>query len=137
MLTPELLSAEKAELERDLADYENKRRRLNLVNELLKCYGSEPEPGSTLVEDFEGRSLTAAIIEFLGARHQEFFTARELIDSLRLRRFKTDVPNFPQRVHSSLSRKVSSGDLEVGQKQGHRSFRISSTSPWNCAAKQP
>lgn len=131
MLTVELITAEKADLEKELASYENKKKRLSLLVELLKTYGADPAqqelPMASVeakVGRFTGMGTTAAILAFLAERYNEFFTSREIASALEAGGLGPTTPNFATTVYTNCVRKVEAGELEVEDGGKIKKFRL-------------
>jgi hypothetical protein len=120
----ELLYEEKTQIERELAQYEQKRKRLTLINELLKSYGKNEEGGISPSNRFAEMGITDAIFRFLEERPTEAFTPREIAEELRSGGLVPKSENFLNIIHTTCSRKAELQELAGVNKNGKRAFRL-------------
>jgi hypothetical protein len=127
----EQLKAEKGHLEVELAGVEPKRKRLGLINELLRSYGEQPEqetlPLNTAPSSnpkFAKTGLTDSVVEFFKAHPHEQFTPREVGDQLKAAGFKAIAKNFVVMIKNTCVRKSTGPDaiLDRVTKAGFAAF---------------
>lgn len=126
----EALIEEKTQIEKELAQFEPKRRRLVLIAELLKSYRDDSVNQPKLFDApsiapngrFSGLKTTAAVIAFLREKPTEFFTPREIGEALRAGGLIVDSPHFLTTLHTVCKRNTPK-NFEAGTKKGIRAFR--------------
>jgi hypothetical protein len=130
MITVEMLLEEQKSLEAELAEFEPKRRRLALLTEMIKTYpgGNAGQPElidvSRGMQRFSANGTTEAIMAFLKAHPESFFSPREIAEALIADGFKTKSPNFATTIYTTCKRKGKAQRLELGKKDGTFAFRF-------------
>jgi hypothetical protein len=131
MITDEL-KKEKACLEKELSGIEPKRRRLALINELLRSYNEVPDQrdliqvAPSFPQKFSELGVSDAIVLFLKQRPHEYFTVREIADGIVEGGFKPPANNFHTIVNTTCSRKSQSKkpELDAAEKNGVKAYRF-------------
>ena len=118
------LNQEAAQLEAEIASLDVKVRRLNLIKQLLKTYGSDvnQRPLFEKTENEAGQPyalpLTEAVLKFLRNRPLQSFTPREIRNEIRRGGFNSASPNLLVMITSVCNRKSESGGPFVKTDKG-------------------
>jgi hypothetical protein len=138
MITVDVLKKEATELQSELAQFEQKRRRLILIRELIATYGGESgENGhraqaggeSPPSKRFSLMGTTDAIKAFLAEKPVEFFSPRDIGKGLLEGGHRSVSPNFFNIVYTICKRKAETGEFQMVSRDGKNVFRLTRFPP--------
>lgn len=134
MFTVHDLKTERLKLQGELTELEMKRRRLALLNDLIKTYEITPsgspngdsEKGAPGAGPYSGKGITEGIQAFLALDKERYFTPTQIVKALMDGGIKVTSENFANMVHTTCTR--NSGKwLEESTVLGKRAFRLKKT----------
>lgn len=138
MLTADILIEERDRLEKEIADLDSKRRRLGLINDLLKTYSSEEktahlalgealsnklQEGYKISKNPDAFGITDRVVEYLKTNSDFSFTPREIGREILLQGFSTNSPHLFTTISAICARKVKRGQFTESIKGGFKAYR--------------